>query len=165
MYNIEVEIEDILDEQMFLYFHESVGHTLTEHVVSHSDLIRKIKTKTYSGSGITITSTFYSKRDALLIIHKAVSQKIDEIKAWRKRLLTDELILMVTLERETGYGVCKEANYSDKVKLHGVRVVLIANDKNGRAFAIKTAYPVAVFEDIDEINDKIDDYQSKKKNR
>lgn len=157
MFNIHQEIMDVLDRNIFMYAHEEIGHTLTDHVVSKSYLIERIRNKPYSPDGITMVTSFYSEEEALVLINEALLLEEKRIVEWRNHLDSSFLELNVDLHKVTGFGPCKEMKYKEMIPVHGVRIVLIQNDKNGRAFAIKTAYPVYVFEDVDCILEKIEE--------
>lgn len=157
MFNIHQEIMDVLDRNIFMYAHEETGHTLTDHVVSKFYLIERIRNKSYSPDGITMVTSFYSEEDALVLINEALLLEENKITEWRKHLDSSFLELNVNLHKVTGFGPCKEMRYKEMILVHGVRIVLVQNDKEGRSFAIKTAYPVYVFEDVDYILEKIEE--------
>lgn len=165
MFNIEREIEEILDENLFLTYHEHKGHCLTEHLLSDKDLRQKLwnMPKPADENDIVMATRFYSREQALKAIYEALSAHVDEIREWRKNLLYPYLEISHTDTKPTGEGICKNTD-KNLIAVHGTRVILIANDNEGRAFYIRTAYPVRTYDDVDVIYDAMDEWQERKYN-
>ncbi len=165
MYDLEREIQEITDEKIFFAIHEAYGHCLAEHILTDKELSNKLydmpKPKSYDD--IVMATRFYSKESALNFIQSGMLREIDKVKQWRAKLMYPFLELSVTFKEPVGEGIIKNADHKKKVPVHGLRIILIVGDKMGRAFYIKTAYPIRVFEDIDNIYDAIDEWQEKKK--
>lgn len=71
MYNIEKEIQEILDPLIFNASHELKGHCLFEHVISDRDLLLKLKwMRKAQGNEIVLASRFFSAEQARKAIYK-----------------------------------------------------------------------------------------------
>lgn len=162
--NIEREIEEILDKDLFLAYHEAKGHCLTEHCIDTKTLKQRLwdMPKPKFSDDIVAATRFFDENSALIAIHDTLINHISDIIKWRKML--DYPYLEITHEFTTpiGEGLCKNTDKS-LIPMHCIRVILINNDKNGRAFYIKTAYPTYSMDDIDIIYEKMDDFENKRK--
>lgn len=73
MYNIEKEIQEILDPLIFNASHELKGHCLFEHVISDRDLLLKLKwMRKAQGNEIVLASRFFSAEQARKAIYMLI---------------------------------------------------------------------------------------------
>lgn len=167
MFNIKKEIEEITQREIFMAIHEQKGHCLTEHLLDNRELREKLweKKKMNHSEEITMATRFFSEDSALTLIQELLHRHIDDIIKWRKMLDYPYLEIQETFSESTGEGIAKGTDYDRLIEVHGLRIVLIAGDSIGRAFYIKTAYPINVFEDNDEIFDAMDEWQEQKRKR
>ena len=167
MFNIEKEIEEILDISIFIPTHELKGHCLSEHLLSDKDLQQKLRwMKAKNSDDITLASRFFSQEQALSAIYKLLVRNKEAIRKWRNTLDEPVLEIQGDFTEAGGEGLAKHTDCKTFFTLHGLRIVVIAGDSIGRAFYIKTAYPVNTFEDNDSIYDAMDEYwESQRKPR
>lgn len=164
MYNIHREITEILDATIFKASHELKGHSLFEHTKSDKDLIRKLSgMRRGSEYDIVLASRFFDERQARQSIYDLLLQSEETIVKWRKTLDNPVLEIYGEFENPVGEGIAKNTDYETKFLLHGLRIILVAGDSIGRAFYIKTAYPVNNIDDSDVIYDAMDEWIEKNK--
>jgi len=165
MYDIKKEIQEITNKEIFMATHESFGHCLTEHLLNDKELRDKLymMPRPRDEFDIVMATRFFSEEDALAKIQEGLEKSYKKIVNWRKDLMNPYLELQITFETPVGEGIVKNASFNKMLKVHGLRIILIAGDKLGRSFYIKTAYPMRSINDIDEIYEAIDEWQMKKK--
>ena len=162
MYNIEKEIQEILDPLIFNASHELKGHCLFEHVISDRDLLLKLKwMRKAQGNEIVLASRFFSAEQARKAIYMLLNKNKMAIEQWRKTLDVPYLEIQGNFREAVGEGIAKNTDFSNKIPLHRLRVVLVKGDSIGRASYIKTAYPTNSITDNDVIYEAMDDWKKK----
>lgn len=73
----------------------------------------------------------------------------------------EDRILNLPLGKVIGYGYVQRTDTTHPFQMSAIRVILAAPKKNGRYFAVKTAYPVPDMDEIDIIWDAKDEYEDK----
>lgn len=166
MYNIAREIDEILDPIIFDASHELKGHCLFEHVISDRDLKLKLKYMRKAQYGeIVIASRFFSKEQARKVIYMLLKKNESAIITWRKELDEPYLEIEGNFREAIEEGIAKNTDFNNLFPLHRLRVVLVKGDSIGRAFYIKTAYPVNSISDNEAIYNAMDNWAEKKKSK
>jgi len=81
-----------------------------------------------------------------------------EIKNWIKKDVEAYIELSISSELITGEGIAFHTDWKNIFSVHSV-VVVLHRDRNN-LFYVKTAYPIAGFDDVDDILDAMEEYDS-----
>lgn len=163
MYDIHREIMEITDADIFKASHELKGHCLFEHTKSDRDLIRKLSGMHRGNEyDIVLASRFFNEEQARRSIYNLLLRNEESIISRRKNLNSPVFEIYGEFENPVGEGIARNTDYSRKFMLHGLRAVPVMGDSIGRAFYIKTAYPVNAMDDNDSIYDAMDEWMEQK---
>ena len=152
-------IDQIHDNELYFDIHEAKGHAIKEHAISKEALVPKFLSMHRPAPGnIKMATRFLSKENALYWIRRTVAENYQEIKNWIKKDVEAYIELSISSELITGEGIAFHTDWKNIFSVHSV-VVVLHRDRNN-LFYVKTAYPIAGFDDVDDILDAMEEYDS-----
>lgn len=158
------EIEELRVPELFLAYHPH-SHVFTRHYnISHSDLKKRVLKIPFRTDEIICMSRFTGseKADITNLIADGLIQHIQDILSWGKKDPYHALEICVSYGYPIGDGVVKGTDWNHLFHLSALRIILQIADRKDRLFQITTAYPIPDYDEVDEILDSIDDYQTLK---
>lgn len=152
-------IDQVHNDELYFSIHEAKGHAIKEHVIEREELIpRMFKMHKPAEGNIKMSTRFLSKENALYWIRRTVASNFKQIEKWIHEDVDAYLELNLSSELVTGEGIAFYTDWNHIFSVHGI-VVVLHRDRNN-LFYVKTAYPVAAFDDVDDILDAMEEYNS-----